>query len=284
MEETAQGRSGEDHGLERGSILIVTRNGLALTKKAVASALAQDIPCDLLVVDNASTDGTPQWLATKDITTICLSKQESLSACWNRGLKAFWSIGKKHCLVCNNDVELRGDAYRLLLAHEQFDFVTCVSVDKREQMGVAGDRDHLGEIYGEFPKAFRALSPRPHPDMSCFLIHRSVTDKIGWFDENYWPAFCEDLDIHIRMHNAGIDAMCIDVPFLHHGSATVKNADLAERSVITRGADRNRQYFFQKWGVRVGSAEYYALFQHEPRAAPSRGKDRDGAYTATLDS
>lgn len=260
MEETTQGGSAEDQGVGRGSVLIVCRNNLSLSKKAIASAQAQDIPCDILVVDNASSDGTAQWLATKPIATISLMRQESLSACWNRGLRAFWKAGAEHCLVCNNDIELRADSYRVLLAHKMR-FVTCVSVDKREQMGVAGDRDHLGEIYGEFPKCFRALSPRPHPDFSAFMIRKECTDRVGFFNEDYYPAFVEDCEYHIRMHRAGVQAVCIDVPFLHHGSATVKHSDPAERAVISRGAQANRERFRAKYGCLPGTPEYEAMFQ-----------------------
>ena len=42
--------------------LMVTRNALALTKAAVRSVLEQDIPTELYVIDNDSTDGTPQFL------------------------------------------------------------------------------------------------------------------------------------------------------------------------------------------------------------------------------
>jgi len=253
MEEATGARSGEDYvvepGTRRGSILIVSRQNLHLTKKAVASAKAQDIPCDILVVDNASTDGTPQWLATKDITTICLSKQESLSACWNRGLRAFWSIGKKHCLIANNDVEIRRDAYHLLETHGG-DFVTCVSVDRPEQLGKWFDREDV-DLHA---------TERPHPDHSCFFLRKSVTDRVGFFNESYYPAYGEDSEWHIRCHRAGIRAVCIDVPFLHHGASTLKHADPAEAAIIRRGADANRKRFKAQYGVEIGSPGYYALF------------------------
>jgi GT2 family glycosyltransferase len=101
---------------------------------------------------------------------------------------------------------------------------------------------------------------QPHPDFSCFLIHKRVTDKVGWFDEEYTPAFCEDCDYHVRMHRAGIRAVCLDLPFLHHGSMTVKNAESGEQARIKRGADQNRERFRQKYGCLPGTKEYEALF------------------------
>lgn len=260
MEEAARDRSGEDTGVERkagpaerGSILFVARNCAHLTRAAVRSAERQDIPSDILVVDNASTDGTRPLLHSLDISLISLATQASLSACWNIGLQTFFQLGRKHVLVCNTDIELRPDAYRLLLAHGG-PFVTCVSVDTPERMGQYGDRE-----------AVPSLGESPHPDFSCFLIRPEVTDKVGWFNEDLYPAFVEDCDYHVRMHRAGVHAVSIDVPFLHHGSATIKNAEPAERTRIMRGADRNRAWFKRTYGVAVGSPEYARLFEAEHR-------------------
>jgi len=251
METTAGREAGQasDRSSERGSILFVARNNVGLTKQAVASARQQDIPCDILVIDNTSTDGTKQWLVGQPISSVAMATQASLSACWNIGLSyLLGKLGRPHALVCNTDIELRPDAYRLLLAHGG-PFVTCVSVDTRERMG-AGDRE-----------AMESLGERPHPDFSCFLIRPEVVERVGWFNEDYWPAFVEDCEYHVRMHRAGVPAVCIDVPFLHHGSATIKNASQAERNVIARGAQANRERFKRAYGCLPGTPEYQELFR-----------------------
>ncbi len=234
---------------ERGSILFTCRNNIHLTKEAIRSAREQDIPCDILVIDNCSTDGTKQWLVGQDVGVISLAIQASLSACWNMGLATFFQLGRSHVLVCNTDIELRPDAYRLLLAHGG-PFVSCVSVDERYRMGQAGDRE-----------ALESLGERPHPDFSSFLIRADVIDTVGWFNEDYYPAFVEDCEYHVRMHRAGVPAVCIDVPFLHHGSATIKNADPAERNIIARGAAANRERFRREYGCLPGTPEYQELFR-----------------------
>jgi GT2 family glycosyltransferase len=249
MEETATLRGSEDRPVERGSILFTCRDNLHLTKTAVESARQQDIPCDILIVDNASTDGTKQWLVGQHVAVISLPVQESLAACWNLGLQALFQAGRSHVLVCNTDIELRPDAYRLLLAHGG-PFVSCVSVDSSDRLGTPGDRE-----------AREDLGERPHPDFSCFLIRPEVTDKVGWFNETYYPAFVEDCEMHVRMHRAGVPAVCIDVPFLHHGSATIKNASMSERNMIARGAAANREKFRREYGCLPGTPEYQDLFR-----------------------
>jgi len=226
---------------------MVTHNNLHLTKLALESIKAQQPPVDCLVIDNASDDGTPQYLSTgKTLYTICHTKQQSLSACWNQGLKACYAAGYTQVLVVNNDVEL------LPLTHSALQFmnlpfVSAVSVDNRAQL-----------ITPTGPWSF---STRPHPDFSCFMIRRDAFEIVGPFNEAYYPAYGEDAEWHIRAHRAGVECVCIDVPFLHHGAQTVKNCDDAARILIQRGADNNRAMFKATYGAEIGSPEYYELFK-----------------------
>jgi GT2 family glycosyltransferase len=232
------------------SIIIVTsRNNIALTKLAIRGALAQDPPVDVMLADNASTDGTIAWAATKPIARISHQKQLSLAAVWNHALRAAWKAGYNSALMLNNDTEIRADSVRLLSEHGG-EFVTCVSVDEAGRMGVAGDRT-IEDL---------RITERPHPDFSAFFIRRSVTDRGLWFDEGMYPAYCEDSDYHIRLHRAGVIALCIDLPFLHHGASTLKDASPRDSVVIRRGADQNRIRFKNKYGCLPGSEGYEKLF------------------------
>jgi GT2 family glycosyltransferase len=202
-----------------------------------------------MVIDNASSGGTQQWLGTKTVATVLHTQQISLSACWNQGLKAFWSIGSREVLVINNDVVLRPDTYRLLVSCQE-PFITGVSVDKESQLGNVGDRSPQELMTGA----------REHPDFSCFMINKWVTDRGLWFDTDYFPAFYEDNAFHVEMHRKGIKALCVNVPFLHLGSQTIKTASMGEREAIMRGAELNKAKFRRKYGCVPGTREYAALF------------------------
>lgn len=239
-------------------LVVVCRNNLALTKLAVRSALAQDHPVEILAVDNCSSDGTAQWLRTKQIVTIFPQVQQSLAWCWNSALQALWAAGENHALVINNDVRLRPDTVRLLSAHGG-EFVTCVSVDALDQVGIYTNKNDIPDER-ERVSVLRS-GQRPHPDFSCFMISKTVTDKVGWFDEEYFPAYCEDSVYHVRMHRAGVRAVCVDLPFLHHGAGTIKHASKGEVARIRRGADANRERFRQEYGCLPGSDAYQELFK-----------------------
>ena len=247
------------------SVVIIARNGLHLTRRTLKSALAQDVPVEVLLVDNASSDGTMQWgmaIATQhqNVTYTRVNEQKSLAACWNLALKDVWRRGGEHALVLNNDVVVYEGTYRMLLEHGG-EFVTTVSVDKEDQF-VVNESDFYKRVgEDEYRFEFGAVD-RPHPNFSGFLICKSCFDKVGPFNEAYYPAYCEDAEYHIRMHRAGIRAVCIDLPMLHigNGANTLRFADPADANLIKRGADRNRDRFLETYGCRPGEPEYEQLF------------------------
>lgn len=231
-------------------ILCPVRNGLHLTREAVRTFLAQDIgDVDVFLIDNDSRDGTTQWLWTQPVRSVNLRPGKSVAASWNIGLRQLFKEGAEHVLVVNNDVELRPDTYRHLVAAGAL-FVTAVGTR---------DRSKIAPPYS----VPNSEQNRPHPDFSCFLIRREAWDRVGEFDECYAGAYCEDAAYHLRLHRAGITAYCLDLPFLHYGAQTLANADQVEAAAIRFNADRNRALFLEREGVAVGSPEYYAVFGHD---------------------
>jgi len=234
-------------------VLMVCRNGLALTKKALGSVLAQDPRIDsklVLLVDNASEDGTRSWLLSKSCSKLMCMEQHSLAWCWNSGMKALWKAGCDSVLLLNNDTEIRPDTLAMLNAHGG-EFVTCVSVDSRERMGTVGDRKIEDLKTGE----------REHPDFSCAMIRKSVWDKGLRFGEDCFPAYAEDSFAHVWMFQHGIKAVCVDLPFYHYAAGTLKSSSPKDKRIIEEGAGRNRERFRSRYGCLPGSPEYEQLFR-----------------------
>lgn len=233
-------------------IAIILRDNLALSKTAIKSALAQQPSCDVLCVNNASSDGSAAYINAKQVAVISFEKQVSLSACWNAALKAAWRLKYKAVILCNNDILLREDCASLLYEYDS-GFVSCVSVSSEEQLGIAGDRT-IEDL---------RKSERDHPDFSCFAIRKSVTDKVGFFNEEYYPGYVEDAEFHARAWRVGVRLLCVDLPFVHFGASTLKQATEREAIIIRRGADTNRERFRKKYGCLPGTPEYDKLFLPE---------------------
>jgi len=246
------------------SILMVTMDNWSLTKGALESVRRlKGIP-NVLVLDNSSTDATLPQLRSREWSWIDLSSHRnrpSLSTLWNLGLSYFFdTLGRSHVLVVNNDVLLPRTMYTELLS-DGAGFVT----------GVGDSSESLRHSVSRHTTRNAPRQRRPHPDFSCYMIRRWVWDRVGPFDENFRGAFCEDLDYHVRMHKAGVEAVSINVPYWHYASATVKNADPELRRHIQSCAEANRGYFLRKWGVPVPTPEnegreYYRLFGSDHEA------------------
>lgn len=265
-------------------VVLVARNNLDLLKQSVASAQGQDVPVRVMVVDNGSSADVGSWLRIRrDVTAITFQPQHSVSWAWNSALSYLFGIrGAERALVINQDSVLRPDTYRWL-ENEQAMFVTGVGSD--DPAGIIGVEVNVCPVCRKMPKfteepcgcftagyermSFteyptpRSDATRPHPDFSCFMISRECYERVGPFDEQFVGAFCEDGDYHVRMHNVGVYAYAIDLPFWHvgGGSQTIKRAGVEEQQRISEQAARNREYFRSKWGFEIGSPEYYAHFE-----------------------
>lgn len=224
-------------------IVLPVRVSIAMTKSCVASLLSQDIPVQILAIDNGSDDGCAQYLRTcRDVQVITYPKPMGLSRLWNNALDlAFDHLKLPYAMICNNDVILRSDTYRWLVANGG-PFVTGIGVSSHEQT-LATD----------------VTNRRNHPDFSTYLTRKEVWEKVGRFDESM-VTYCSDCDYHIRMYRAGIPAYCIGVPFYHVASGTLKHLEGKEKEAIQHQADADRETFEKKWGCLPGTPQYSALF------------------------
>src|SRR6516162_2231856 len=147
-------------------LIVVCRNNLHLTRKAIKSFKAQDIETTILVVNNASTDGTSEYLGTeRDIAQFYFEPPLSVAASWNRALHFVFRHGATHALVVNNDIELQPSTYRILL-EDGGGFVTAVGTTS-------------------WPEVIQPPTERrPHPDFACYLIRKETYEKVGPFDES----------------------------------------------------------------------------------------------------
>jgi len=86
---------------------------------------------------------------------------------------------------------------------------------------------------------------------SCFMVRRRLFEKIGYFDEQFWPAYYEDNDFHRRMQLSGVcKEIQVDVGYDHvnKGSQTVAAFSRQERLEHNKRFEANRARYVAKWG------------------------------------
>jgi GT2 family glycosyltransferase len=226
-------------------VLILTHNNLSLTQRAIASVLAQDIPVEVFVYDNGSTDGTRNWLSDNDIFWWGTNSNAGVSWGWNSGLRYLFTDREEfeHVLCPNNDVVLAPWTYRMLLECN-VPFVTGIAVDDESQIAVPP----------------QAMPLDPHPDFSLFCMRRAAWEAVGEFSEAM-VHYASDTDWHVRAHRLGIPLWKANIPYLHFRSSTLNNASPKEQAKIQAQAHADREVFQSIYGCVPGTEAYEKLFQ-----------------------
>lgn len=91
-------------------------------------------------------------------------------------------------------------------------------------------------------------------DWRVFGLSAEAVDAVGFWDENFSPAYCEDADYEWRCRLAGVPAYAIDGTTSHEGSIAIRS-DPAYGQANARSYPANRRYFIEKWGGELRGFE-----------------------------
>lgn len=92
-------------------------------------------------------------------------------------------------------------------------------------------------------------------DWRVFGLSAAVVERVGFFDENFHPCYCEDADYEYRCSLAGVPWGAIPGTTTHERSVTIKEARYAARNAQTYPA--NRAYYREKWGGELRGGETF---------------------------
>ncbi len=164
--------------------------------RALESVMAQTCPpAEVVVVDDGSTDGTAE-LVEERFPGFCVLRQENLgvSAARNRGIEA--SKGEWIALLDSDDEWQPEKLDRQLAALREFPELRICHTEEiwiRKGRRVNPRRIHAKHGGWIFERCLPLCVMSP----SSIVIHRSVFDDVGLFDEAL-PA-CEDYDLWLRI-------------------------------------------------------------------------------------
>lgn len=250
--------------------------GRDVTLAAIADCLAQSVAVRLLLINQGVEDAFRaelEQIAEQDARVLLWSHVPpllSLAATWNCALQAVWGAGAPHALVVNNDVRLHPQTVQTLctvLVRTGALFVSAVGVTA-EQFEAAQGGDQ-GTVWEDVTTpvlnnvGIVPLEQRGGPDFSCFLISRACHERFQ-FDENFVPAFCEDLDYHRRLMLAGEGQriFSVNLPYLHYASATLKTLPEQEAARVRQQIETvSRAYYARKWGGPVNGETFVLPFR-----------------------
>jgi len=172
-----------------------------------------------------------------------------LSAAWNAGLR--WSRERRHSftLIINDDILFAPDTIDNMV-HSFLKLETgknCVMITG------SNVRNLLSNPYDILSYKTKSKGYEEHPDFACFMVRPIISLNVGFFDENFIPAYFEDNDYHYRINLRGLKAFSdASASYFHYGSQT-QNASQSSPVVPPMCFEINRAYYIEKWGGNPGN-------------------------------
>lgn len=210
------------------TILIPNFNGEKLLEECITSALRQTLPpAAVLVVDDASTDRSPQLAAALGARVLALPVNRGFAHAVNAGVR---ESSTEWVAIVNSDVTLGLDWLALLLeaARASGASYACGPITRHDQPAIL---DGAYDLLSRAACPWRAGSGFPLanlrspggfwlPSLTALLIRRDVYLETGALDETF-GSYLEDVDFALRLRALGRDGVFVPSALAsHRGSAT----------------------------------------------------------------
>ncbi|MGE0129566.1 MAG: glycosyltransferase [Blastocatellales bacterium] len=238
------------------SIIIPVYNALIYTQQCIESLYAKGarVSFEIIVVDDASTDGTNEWLgdvAAKydNFSFLRNAENSGFAHSVNRGVQR--SSGK-YVVILNNDTLVTPNWLdKLIEAAERDDSIGVISpvtnyVGEGPQLDDAAhalwptEADAYAGAVANCNDIF--YEPR-RLVFFCVLIRRAVFNAIGLLDERYGRGNFEDDDYCLRARMAQFKLAVARNSFVyHHGSKTFEANNISHDELM----ERNRDIYYKK--------------------------------------
>lgn len=244
------------------SIIMGTHNNLPVLRRALNSIFEHTPPgFELIVVDNASNDGTGVCLASIDYPHLKVHRNEE-----NKGFAEFNNQGQRlatreYILYLNDDVEVYPGWIEPLI--EMLDCCPRVGGVGSRLLYPDGRVQHDGKMFrtSDLTPYHVNMGGRPVPSESpievdaltaaCLMVRR----ELAGYSEDYKRGYYEDTDLCMRIKEQGYALV------LHRGSVLVHYHGLTmgrDQTATEEAQKRNREIFLQRWGKKLPDLVYLA--------------------------
>lgn len=232
------------------SVVIVSYNVKFYIEQCLLSVrrASRDVETEVWVVDNASSDGTPDYLRARFPEVHLIANEQNVGFSRANNM-AIGQASGEYVLLLNPDTivgeNVLKECIEFLDAHPQAG-ATGVAMLKDDGSFAWESRRGLPTPFTAFCKmsGLCALFPRSRRFGRYYMryldrrqanpidvisgafnmLRRSALDKAGWLDEDFFM-YGEDIDLSCRMLNCGYENYYLPVRILHYkGESTVKSS------------------------------------------------------------
>lgn len=242
---------GNEDTTMRTTVVIPNYNGINYIEACMDSLLASTIVPQIVVVDNASSDGSKELLVGKygniqNIKLIFLSENTGFCHAVNTGIEASET---EFVFLLNNDTVVHRECVRELERQISLREDIFSVGSKMINMHFSEKIDDAGDFYCALGWAFARGKDKDSASFNkegrifaacagAALYRRNVFDKIGMFDEAHF-AYLEDMDIGYRANIHGYRNVYAPKALVYHAGSAVSGSrhnkfkvDLSARNSI----------------------------------------------------
>lgn len=240
------------------SILVLTYNNLLLNQLCLESIYTNtNYPnFEVIVVDNASTDGTPEWLkqyAKHHPNMHIILNSENYGFAGGNNQAARLATGE-YLVFLNNDTVVTKNWIQGLLKYFQRDPKVGLVGPVTNSTGNEA-RIHTSYSSPDGMEKFAEARRKKMMDQSfdirmlafyCVMARRAQYEAMGGLDEQFGVGMFEDDDLAVRYHQMGYRVVCAEDVFIHHFQGA--SFGRLEKAHYMAVFDENRRKYEKKWG------------------------------------
>lgn len=230
------------------AVITVSYNTKELTAACVASLLASDHGVRVIVVDNASEDGTPDHIRERFASVDVIDSGDNLGFAKACNLGAA-SVSSDFVMFVNPDATVSVDAIRILREyaddHPLHGLYGGLISDSDGHIDISSARPLpslwsmvcFGTGLSFVAKGSRRLDPEAmaHWDRTTpaevgmlsgamLMVRRDIWEELGGFDPRYFM-YAEDADLGFRAMEAGHRPICVPAAQATHDSGAASTSD-----------------------------------------------------------
>lgn len=218
------------------------------------AAYPPSVACEILVIDDGSSDDTVHWLPRIDGLRYERRAANGgfIEAC-NDGVSR--SRGQFVVLLNNDTVPQPGWLDALLETFTQVPDAGLVGSQllypdgRLQESGAVLLSDGSGWSYGRFESAddprFTYRRDTHYCSGAAVMVRRAVWDSLGGLDVRYRPAYYEDADLAMRVRARGLRVLVQPASRVVHDEGTSHGTDI--RTGLKAHQVRNRAVFAERW-------------------------------------